>query len=301
MGRIDDESDNDRCISLDLVACEGQSKRTAELNDGRVAFASSFASMEQVAREHDTKGVIWERHAHSLQEDMEQWVAGQQESIGCFSGEQLFIGTETRGQDASNLRPSKRAKLLSTMPDVERQRDVDESVQVACERVVAKLPPALRGPMSDDARALAELLMRLCPGTEAWLTIQVEIVGALGACSRWHQDRYIGRAIITYAGEGTWCVDDASVRYDQFAQTYGMPMEESDARIVPEPGCIHMPTPNAVVLMKGNEWPGIRGVGLTHRAPDVRCSADGEPEIKRLVLKADLAAKRPPIAVEDEE
>jgi len=89
-------------------------------------------------------------------------------------------------------------------------------------------------------------------------------------------------------------VDDASVRYDQFAQTIYAPMEESDARIVPNSNSIHKPQPNAVVLMKGNDWPGIRGVGLTHKAPN-----DVEPGLKRLIIKVDLVnGKRPEIGEE---
>ena len=49
---------------------------------------------------------------------------------------------------------------------------------------------------------------------------------------------------------------------------------------------------NAVVLMKGNHWPGIRGVGLTHKAPN-----DVEPGVKRLIIKVDLVnGKRPEVA-----
>ena len=43
--------------------------------------------------------------------------------------------------------------------------------------------------------------------------------------------------------------------------------------------------------MKGNHWPGIRGVGLTHKAPN-----DVEPGVKRLIVKVDLVnGKRPEV------
>ena len=35
--------------------------------------------------------------------------------------------------------------------------------------------------------------------------------------------------------------------------------------------------------MKGDLWPGIRGVGLTHKAPN-----DVDPGVKRLIIKVDL-------------
>ena len=120
------------------------------------------------------------------------------------------------------------------------------------------------------------------------LTIQVEIVARIAACTRWHQDNYTGRAIITYVGPGTWCADDKDVCYDQFAATLGEPMAVSDPRIVPDFSSVHQPRPNAVVLIKGDKWPGICGVGLTHKAPNIYDSADGKPLLKRLILKVDI-------------
>ena len=194
------------CQVLERIANEGNFRRVTELNQGHVASACSFASMEQVAREQvEAKGVIWERGPHACQFEMEQWVARQQVTRGAFSVEQLFTGSDA----GTTLRSPERAKLLSSMSDAL----LDVRVQAACQKVVAWLPPALRGPMSGDAKALADILLRLCPET-TWLTIQVEIVDNLGTCTRWHQDRYTARALITYTGPGTWCVDDASVRRD---------------------------------------------------------------------------------------
>ena len=192
------------CQVLERIGNEGNFRRVTELNQGHVASACSFASMEQVAREQvEAKGVIWERGPHACQFEMEQWVARQQVTRGAFSVEQLFTGSDA----GTTLRSPERAKLLSSMSDAL----LDVRVQAACQKVVAWLPPALRGPMSGDAKALADILLRLCPET-TWLTIQVEIVDNLGTCTRWHQDRYTARALITYTGPGTWCVDDASVR-----------------------------------------------------------------------------------------
>ena len=42
---------------------------------------------------------------------------------------------------------------------------------------------------------------------------------------------------------------------------------------------------NTVLQMKGNEWPGIRGKGLTHKSPGEGTS----PPPKRLLLKVDLS------------
>ena len=297
MGRIQEREE--RPLSghhaLERIAFEGHLKRTAELNQGHVDRASSIASMEQVARDAAAKGVIWERCAHALQSDMEQWLVGQNETVTCFSVEQLFTGGEGTHEADERTEttppPSKRVKSFSSRSDdTQRKRDVagPVDIQAACERLVAGLPHALRGPLSRDAKALAEMLLRLCPDAP-WLTTSVEVTGARTACTRWHQDKYMGRALISYTGPGTWCVDDASVRYDQFAKTLGLSKEESDPQIVPSFDSIHRPQSNAVVLLKGNDWPDIQGVGVTHKAPNI------PPELKRLILKVDLSKVRPDI------
>ena len=74
--------------------------------------------------------------------------------------------------------------------------------------------------------------------------------------------------------------------------TRGIPHEESSPRIVPNYHSVHQPKPNAVVLMKSNQWPGIRGIGCTHKAPDV-LAINGRPVLKRLVLKVDLSERKP--------
>ena len=83
------------------------------------------------------------------------------------------------------------------------------------------------------------------------LFLQVEIVGN-NACSRWHQDYYIGRALITYVGPGTWMVDDESVQFNQFKATAGAPTDVSDVAIVPNHKNIHKVPRNAIALIKGN-------------------------------------------------
>ena len=58
--------------------------------------------------------------------------------------------------------------------------------------------------------------------------------------------------------------------------------------------CHGVPT-NAVLLMKGDAWPGIKGSGLTHKSPR------GQPPLpKRVLLKCDLTDFRPMLAYEDD-
>ena len=158
----------------------------------------------------------------------------------------------------------------------------EDEILAACTRAVSGLPEFFRGAVCADAMMMAQTLRRLCPSTPC-MCIKLEIVQD-NACWRWHQDSYTARCILTYVGPGTWLADDKEVRFDQFNETYGMRHEESGPLIVPNFASIHRPAANSVLLMKGNQWPGIQGLGLTHKAPD---APKGVAPIKRIVLKVD--------------
>jgi hypothetical protein len=87
--------------------------------------------------------------------------------------------------------------------------------------------------------------------------------------------------------------DDESVRFDQFDKTLGTPKEISDPAIVPRYESIRMAPTNGVSLIKGNFWPGIQGLGLTHKSPNLAIDASGRPALLRLMLKVDLSQTQP--------
>ena len=87
-------------------------------NVGYVAYASSFTSVEEASRRPDAKRVIWHRGAHALEADMEEWVAWQEETIECFSREQLIVNCNPRGEDARKAPPSKKSKLTDEQRDI---------------------------------------------------------------------------------------------------------------------------------------------------------------------------------------
>ena len=162
-----------------------------------------------------------------------------------------------------------------------------EDITSACARVAEGVPGVFRDAVREDAKALCAMLMSLCPGVP-WLTLTTEIVGR-NSCSRWHQDNYVGRAIITYTGPGTWIVDDKSVCFDKLDSTLSLPTDASNRVIVPNPDSIKKTATNSVLLIKGNSWPGIRGIGVTHKSPDVPKNDKGMPECLRYLLKVDLS------------
>eukprot|EP00756_Hemistasia_phaeocysticola_P036514 Hpha_TRINITY_DN16646_c0_g6::TRINITY_DN16646_c0_g6_i1::g.179535::m.179535 len=246
---------------------------------GFVARANSLAEFEVTALQPNAKGVAWDRGAHRLADEMAHWVSTQEEDrYESYATENLLVAplSESHHKECGD---KKCRDLPVSGPD---------DVREACTRLVAKLPAAFREAVRADAEALAALMTRLCPKASR-LVMQLEIVGR-NRCARWHQDNYVGRAIITYAGPGTWIVDDRVVSFDQFAATEGAPEAVSDPRIVPCYHCIQMPPTNSITLMKGSCWPGMpHGLGLTHKSPNMKLDSRGNPVCKRLILKVDLS------------
>jgi hypothetical protein len=220
---------------------------------------------------------------------MSSWVRNQREDgRGCFAREDLVVArvegcedpSHPCGDAHSHAHPHQHAEIAGPA-----------EISRACARLASHAPAGkFREALRSDAEALAALMMECCPGVPH-LTLQIEIVGR-NACSRWHQDNYAGRALVTYCGPGTWLAPDEAVDYSAFRRTIGAPPAFSDPAIVPRFEDVVVAPANAVVLMKGSRWPRIRGVrgheGLTHKAPNVRRDANGAPVVKRILLKVDL-------------
>ena len=254
----------------------------------------SFEALEKLARQRHAKGCFIERgSAHRHEKKIARWLSGVEEEdlpFGEFAAAQVQVAPlredcdDADCQDASCANGDdcdiKGAELAG--PDEIRQ---------ACGRLVADLPASFRADVRSDAEAIAGMCVRLCPEVP-WLTLRLEVTH-FDACWRWHQDAYVSRTLVTYVGPGTCAADDTSVRWDEFAKTAH---DETNDSCVSEDGIIQMQT-NAVLLMKGNAWPGIRGEGLTHKAPGENEQDEDEPT-KRLLLKVDLHNKRPPLGDE---
>ncbi|GMH94273.1 hypothetical protein TrST_g13694 [Triparma strigata] len=168
-----------------------------------------------------------------------------------------------------------------------------DSVNTLCSKLVSKLPSPLRSALEADALMLCSTLTSLCPSSP-WLTVQLECVGH-NNCSRWHQDMYVGRALISYTGPGTWLVDDRNVDFEMLEKSLGMTSEVSDRLIVPDRSKVHEAGTNSVCLLKGNSWMDIQGLGVTHKSPVVERDGEGRVREKRLVLKVDLSNTQPGI------
>lgn len=248
----------------------GEAGKLADvMNTGVVARVDTLDSFEAAARRDSVKGAIFQRGVHGLGSQMALWVAEQEEPLESFAIETLCLHSAPSSAASEKTTPWASA-----------------DVSAACARLTAGLPETFRDAVRSDAESISALLLRLCPAAHC-LTLHIDIIG-FNACQRWHEDNYIGRATITYSGPGTWMVDDASVRYDQFKTTVGFPTDKSDPLIVPGFDDIHRAPANGVALIKGKQWPRIRGSGLIHKSPNVPYK-NGRPVLKRLLLKVDLS------------
>mmetsp|Transcript_16399 Transcript_16399/g.43213 ORF Transcript_16399/g.43213 Transcript_16399/m.43213 type:complete len:293 (+) Transcript_16399:311-1189(+) len=240
------------------------------------ASPATFASLEKAARRQNAKGVYIERGPHTKAAQIQTWLDDQEEEdlmFGEFASAQLLVAPppcEDSDCDEDH-------GALAT----------EEDVEAALDQLVSELPQSFRSHVRDDAAALVRLSRRLSPATP-WITLRLEILHE-EACWRWHQDGYCGRTLVCYVGPGTLAADDVQVDWDAFEASMG---EEDNEHVVE--ACHEIPT-NAVLLMKGDAWPGIKGNGLTHKSPR------GQPPLpKRVLLKCDLTDFRPMLAYEDD-
>ena len=288
---------------------------------GVVVQADSFDAIEQLSRSEINKGIVWDRGTHPLEREMEAWVS---EHRGSVFAKVVSVGAD--GEEGGGT-----ACGSSCCHDGDDQHghghghghwhghdhghdhdtteesaaaDAVAKIKEACASLVLKLPPSVQDTVREDAVSLAEMMLRFCPehakDNPYHLTMQIEVVGR-NSCSRWHQDNYVGRSLITYVGPGTWLADDASVCYDQFKLTRGQSYLASDQKIVPRFEEVHQTPSNSVVFMKGSTWLGLQDKGyfpgregLTHKSPNVARDLSGNPVRLRLLLKVDLAQAEPP-------
>ena len=239
------------------------------------ATPATFAGLEKAARQQNAKGVYIERGPHTKAAQIQTWLNGQEEDdlmFGEFASAQLLVTPPCEDSDCDEDHGE-----LAT----------DADVEAALDQLVGELPASFRSHVRDDAAALVRLSRRLSPATP-WITLRIEILHE-EACWRWHQDGYCGRTLVCYVGPGTLAADDAQVDWDAFEASMG---EEDNEHVVSS--CHEIPT-NAVLLMKGDAWPGIKGPGLTHKSPRGQ-----QPLPKRVLLKCDLTDFRPMLAYEDD-
>lgn len=251
---------------------------------------NTFEGLADVAKLVDAKGCYFHRGtAHPKEEAIREFLNDHEEEdfpFGEVAAVQLLVAppvepTSCGDSDCDDEHDATNGQSIANL----------ETIQHSCKRLVEKLPESFREDIRNDAQALATISTQLCPKVP-WLTIKLEFCQE-NYCGRWHQDYYVARSIITYVGPGTCAAEDKNVLWDEISKAAG---DESNDNAVPEENVLQMPT-NAVLLMKGDSWPGIRGKGLTHKSPT---DFVGNIPPKRLILKVDLHNSRPLLASDDD-
>eukprot|EP00966_Prymnesium_polylepis_P296311 6845177-Prymnesium_polylepis.1 len=90
------------------------------------------------------------------------------------------------------------------------------------------------------------------------LEVKLEIFGE-NSCSKWHQDHYVGRAIVSYTGEeGTQHTSDANVDWWELENC------GNNRCVIRDPKHVHSVGIGDILFMKGTKYPEGAN-GLVHK------------------------------------
>ena len=148
-------------------------------------------------------------------------------------------------------------------------------------RELVKLPHSLRQQIHEDARSIGSVVRALCPSSPT-IEVKLEMIGE-NACKRWHQDHYIGRALVSYSGVmGTQYTDDSNVDFWEL-QNCG-----NNKCIIRDTDAVRSVEVGDILFIKGKSFP--KGASaLVHKAAELHYHEDGRI-VNRLALKVDVAA-----------
>jgi hypothetical protein len=135
--------------------------------------------------------------------------------------------------------------------------------------------------LAHDAAQLAAAFAELTDADELLVSFEAPEVAT---CPRFHVDRLGIRLLVTYAGPGTeWIADADCDRSWLGARGHGQ--DDHSTGLLRPNAVVRRVARFAVVLLKGEAFPGARGFGAVHRSPDPA----GAP---RLLLRLDVLGQR---------
>jgi hypothetical protein len=185
------------------------------------------------------------------------------------------------GSHLSNLTIEKRVRMRMN----ESQELLSVRLSTCADEILsaASLPDALSKQIHADTCAIGKHVGSLCPSAPE-LEVKLEIIGE-NPCQRWHQDNYVGRAIVTYTGHtGTDYTRDSNVDFWELNNC-----GNSDC-IIREKSEIEAVEVGDILFMKGTRYP-CGAKGLVHKSPEKRYHQDGRV-LNRLILKIDVKELR---------
>jgi len=165
----------------------------------------------------------------------------------------------------------------------DESKDLDEEIseraQKLADLVVRNgIPRDVGQQIKSDLESCAKVLKQLTPSVKC-MHLKVDIVGDF-SCVRWHRDRYMGRAVITYNGGATQFIAD------HHADLWQLENGGKNEQTVPNESFAHTPETGDILFMKGTNFPTAPR-GLVHRAPP-RNWHEGGSVMNRLLLKIDV-------------
>jgi len=196
------------------------------------------------------------------------WLKGQpeiQEDVDKLEKSVAF-GDENSAQEEVNIPCEKAEECIALLSK--------KAQCLAAFAVKHGLPKDLGRQIQQDFEEIGSVLVKLVP-TAKRVTLKLDLMGANG-CSRWHQDHYIGRAVITYNSCGTQYVGHDNVNFSHFG--HGGTCKD----IVPDESRIFSAKVGDILFMKGLVFPGTPN-GLIHRSPPFLKHEDGTA-VNRLLL-----------------
>jgi hypothetical protein len=150
--------------------------------------------------------------------------------------------------------------------------------RLASRAVRAGVPQSLAPQIQLDAEEICSVLVKMVP-TAQRLIVKLELMGE-NVCGRWHQDNYVGRAIVTYNGCGTEYVRHEDVNFWEL-NNCGNP-----DHILRDKSQVLAVGPADIFFMKGKLFPADVN-GLVHKSPEKRYHPNGAI-MTRLCLKIDI-------------
>lgn len=144
----------------------------------------------------------------------------------------------------------------------------------------AGLPDGLSKQIFCDALSIGKSVGALCPSARE-LEVKLEIFGE-NSCKRWHQDNYMGRAIVSYTGRiGTEYTGDANVDFWELRNC------GNNQCIIKDENNINAVCVGDILFIKGLKYP-VGANGLVHKSPAATYHPDGRI-VNRLCLKVDVS------------
>jgi hypothetical protein len=149
--------------------------------------------------------------------------------------------------------------------------------RIAAKATRAGVPSGLGRLIQNDFQKIAVVMAQMVP--TAKMKIKLELMGE-SVCSRWHQDNYTARTVVSYNLCGTEYIDDNHVNF------WALKNGGTNEHIIRDTSKVCSANVGDFFFIKGANFPfGVKG--LVHKAPEIQYHRCGRVK-NRLVLKVDL-------------